>query len=637
MYMHYHTDASIPSNGFRFRFSISASASPSCDQLTIGGGPGSGFITSPGYPTSYPHHADCRYRIDAGRSDRPITLTFTAFHLEDHSHCIYDYIEIRNGSEGNWSPTARKYCGTTTPAPLVIIGQRYVYIRFLSDVSVSGNGFQIQYNISDNSAPLPCTSTFNVRYTVHTSPLYYTPGYPNHSPHSLDCSYRINTPSGSDLIRVNFQHFNLERHTDCQYDYVAVYEGPNASSRLIGKYCGTNTSFMVTGRAPNMFIHYHTDDTVPSSGFRFMFRTWVRPASTPASCDQLSLGGGTGIGYITSPNYPNPYPGLSDCRYRINAGNSNRMITLQFLSFNVEFDANCNHDYVDVRLGGSGNWSPTSRRYCGVHLPTTQTITGVQYVYIRFLSDQSVYRPGFRLKYIISEPTLCNQLNLGGAPGSNGLIKSPGYPNNYPENIACNYSVSSSPPNNPVCLQFLDFNLHSQPQCPSEYVEIYDSCQPSASSVGKYCDTAPPYLSCLLGCIAMRFKTGLVTGIATTGFNVRYNVTGTHYPSSGEITSPSYPVLYPSNAENNYVIKPPGATRISLSFMDFNLQGSEPSCAFDSLTIKRGSESGTQLAKYCGEKRAFARFFDESQLTLVFRSDGSINRPGFRCRFNSVN
>ncbi|XP_078495985.1 cubilin-like [Ciona intestinalis] len=366
MYMHYHTDASIPSNGFRFRFSISASASPSCDQLTIGGGPGTGFITSPGYPTSYPHHADCRYRIDAGRSDRPITLTFTAFHLEDHSHCIYDYIEIRNGSEGNWSPNARKYCGTTAPAPLVIIGQRYVYIRFLSDVSVSGNGFQIQYNISDNSAPLPCTSTFNVRYTVHTSPLYYTPGYPNHSPHSLDCSYRINTPSGSDIIRVHFQYFNLERHTACQYDYVAVYEGPNESSRLIGKYCGQNTSFVVTGRAPNMFIRYRTDDTVPSSGFRFTFRTWVRPASTPASCDQLSLGGGTGMGYITSPNYPNTYPRHSDCRYRINAGSSNRMITLKFTSFNVETNINCNHDYVDVRLGSSGNWSPTSRRYCGI-------------------------------------------------------------------------------------------------------------------------------------------------------------------------------------------------------------------------------------------------------------------------------
>ncbi|XP_078495952.1 cubilin-like [Ciona intestinalis] len=623
MFMHYHTDASVASVGFGFQYGFGI-VDNRCDQLSLGGGPGFGYITSPNYPALH-SYVDCRYRINAGSSTSTITLTFTEFHLEDG--CIHFYLEVRTGFQGNWSPSSRRYCGSVVPTQQIITGQQFVYLRkccFLSNCALST--FYIQ--------PLQKMLPF---YYTNLFTFYYTLGYPDHSPHSLDCSYRINTPSGSDIIRVHFQYFNLERHTACQYDYVAVYEGPNASSRLIGKYCGKNTSFVVTGRAPNMFIRYRTDDTVPSSGFRFMFRIWERPASSPASCDELSLGGYTGMGYITSPNYPNTYPRHSDCRYRINAGSSNRMITLKFTSFNLETNINCNHDYVDVRLGGLGNWSPTSRRYCGIRPPTTQTITGVQYVYIRFLSDQSVQRPGFRLQYIISEPTLCNQLNLVGAPGSNGLIKSPNYPNNYPENIACNYSVSSLSPNNAVCLQFLDFNIHSQSQCPSEYVELYDSCESSASSVGKYCDTAPPYLSCLFQCILMRFKTDWVTSLATTGFNVRYNVTGTHYPSSGEITSPSYPVLYPSNAENNYVIKPPGATRIRLTFMDFNLQGSEPSCSFDSLTIRRGTESGTQLAKYCGEKAAFAKFFTASQLTLMFKTDGSVNRPGFRCLFASVN
>uniref|UniRef100_H2ZK45 CUB domain-containing protein n=1 Tax=Ciona savignyi TaxID=51511 RepID=H2ZK45_CIOSA len=133
----------------------------------------------------------------------------------------------------------------------------------------------------------------------------------------------------------------------------------------------------------------------------------------------------------------------------------------------------------------------------------------------------------------------------------------------------------------------------------------------------------------------MKFKTD--GSITHSGFNVRYSISGSYFPSSGTISSPSYPANYHNNAENNYVIKPPGATRIRLDFTSFILEGSEPSCRYDSVTIKRGTKYGTQLDKFCGTKSSFTRTYTASQLTLMFKTDRSVVRSGFRCVYSRYN
>ncbi|XP_078495953.1 CUB domain-containing protein 2-like [Ciona intestinalis] len=296
----------------------------------------------------------------------------------------------------------------------------------------------------------------------YSSPSYSSPGHPNNNPHNLDCYYRINAQSSSNVIQVTFSQFNLEKHSRCNFDYVAVYEGSSTSSRLIGKYCGTNSSFSVTGRGRDMYLHYHTDSSVSSSGFQFRFN--IRASRTP-SCDQLSIGGGPGTGSITSPNYPRNYPDNADCRYRINAGSATRNITLRFTAFNLEANSDCRYDYVEVRTGFKGNWAQTARKYCGSTVPATQVITGQQYVYIQFFTDASVTRSGFNLQWTISGAGDCDQLNLGGAPGSNGVILSPNYPREYPKNIDCKYRVRSSCSNNIINFRFNAFNIEAHSQC----------------------------------------------------------------------------------------------------------------------------------------------------------------------------
>nr|XP_018673033.1 cubilin isoform X1 [Ciona intestinalis] len=634
MYMHYHTDGSVHSTGFQFRFSVSASATPSCDQLSIGGGPGTGYITSPNYPGNYPHKADCRYRINAGSTSRTITLRFTAFNLESHSSCRYDFVEVRTTANAHCAPNARKYCGTTVPATQTITGQRYVYIQFFTDSSVTRSGFRLQWTVSGQVGG-SCNMLGLTGGAGYSSPYYSASTHPSNNPHNLNCYYRINAQSSSNVIKVDFRRMQIENHSCCNFDYVAVYEGYSTSSRLIGKYCGTNSSFSVQGRGRYMYMHYHTDSSRYSTGFQFRFS--VSASATP-SCDQLSIGGGPGTGYITSPNYPSNYPHKADCRYRINAGSASRTITLRFTAFNLESHSYCRYDFVEVRTQLNAHCAPNARKYCGTTVPATQTITGQQYVYIQFFTDSSVTRSGFRLQWTISGGDSCDQLNLGGGPGSTGLIKSPNYPGNYPQNIDCKYKVYSGCSSNNVRFAFSAFNIETNSQCRYDYVEIFSGCSTNLGSQGKFCGTTIPAPSTSYGtsCKSMRFKTD--RSVARSGFNMRYTVTGRCCPSSGVISSPSFPLNYHNNADNCYVICPPGARRIRLRFTTFILEGSEPNCSYDSLTIKRSfCTSGTQLDKFCGTKRTpFTRTYTATKLALKFKTDRSVVKKGFSLFFSRV-
>ncbi|XP_078495993.1 cubilin isoform X4 [Ciona intestinalis] len=632
MYIHYHTDSSVYSTGFEFQFIVSASATPSCDQLSIGGGPGTGFITSPNYSANYPHQADCRYRIDAGSATRTITLTFTAFDLESHPDCRFDFVEVRTEMNAHCAPNVRKYCGSTVPTTQVITGQQYAYIQFFSDSSVTRPGFRMEWTVSAD----PCSMLGLAGSVGHVSPYYSASTHPANNPHNTDCYYQINGESTFNVIKVDFTSFSLEANANCAYDYVAVYEGPSVTSRLIAKYCGTKNSFSVSGRGQYMYMHYHTDNSVHSTGFQFRFS--VSASATP-SCDQLSIGGAPGSGVITSPNYPLNYPHHSDCRYRI-CSDSNSTITLDFAAFNLESHNDCNYDFVDVRSGSDGDWTPNALKVCGTALPATLTFNQ-QCVYIQFFSDSSASRTGFSLRWtiagVVPGPPGCTQLNLGGAPGSDGLIKSPNYPSNYPINLDCRYQVYSDCSSNNIAFVFLAFDVESHTQCNYDYVELLTGCSTTAASQDKFCGTTvpTPTTNFATTCRAMRFKTD--GSIPKTGFNMRYTVSGSCYPSSGVITSPGFPYNHHNHAENNYVISPPGATTIRLEFTTFILEGSAPTCLYDSVTIRHNSKTGTILDTLCGTMTTpFTKTYSVSKLVLMFKSDGSVINSGFSCYFSKV-
>ncbi len=70
-------------------------------------------------------------------------------------------------------------------------------------------------------------------------------------------------------IECQFTSFSIEEEPDCDYDWLKIYNGPNASSPLIGTYCGNNSPGTVTAtntQGALTFVFY-SDGSVTNSGW----------------------------------------------------------------------------------------------------------------------------------------------------------------------------------------------------------------------------------------------------------------------------------------------------------------------------------------------------------------------------------
>ena len=74
----------------------------------------------------------------------------------------------------------------------------------------------------------------------------------------------------------------------------------------------------------------------------------------------------------------------------------------------------------------------------------------------------------------------------------NGILTSPNYPNQYPENIDCIYSISQ-PPGIGILLNFLSMNIHSWDNtCDYDYIVIRDGPSDTSTLLAKLCGNDIP-------------------------------------------------------------------------------------------------------------------------------------------------
>lgn len=101
-----------------------------------------------------------------------------------------------------------RYCNTTVPDVINIKSNR-VTVHFLSDISVSGSGFRLEWSNDGCGGIL-------------TKPegTFSTPNYPRGYPYSTECNWTIQAEPGN-RIRITFDDIDLES-ADCVFDYIHV-------------------------------------------------------------------------------------------------------------------------------------------------------------------------------------------------------------------------------------------------------------------------------------------------------------------------------------------------------------------------------------------------------------------------------
>lgn len=139
-----------------------------------------------------------------------------------------------------------------------------------------------------------------------------------------------------------------------------------------------------------------------------------------------------------------------------------------------------------MRDGGTIH-APLIDRFCGYDLPSSQVSSG-HVLFIRFRTDDSVPRMGFKLRYQIGAfqckfqryacidniHDLCFTATCGGRiSGASGRISSPNYPSNYDANLDCEWTVQG-PVGHYLKLSWTTVNMQYSENCTADYLEIRD-------------------------------------------------------------------------------------------------------------------------------------------------------------------
>ncbi|XP_077864752.1 cubilin-like [Saccoglossus kowalevskii] len=253
------------------------------------------------------------------------------------------------------------------------------------------------------------------------------------------------------------------------------------------------------------------------------------------------------FGEFTSPNFPNNYESNSDCYYYITVS-TNKRIRLEFKAFNIQYN-----DYVKVIEGSSIDSPPVFTKYSGPYIPDISLSTSYSII-VHFHSDDLMEATGFQAEFRgVTSDTPDDDTCGGDLYGDMGTLRSPGYPNVYPNSLNCEYYISVSEGRR-ITVQFTFFETEDTYDC----VSIYDGNSLSANMIGRYCGlTLPQIMRSSSSNILVHFTSDSVTQYK--GFELLYtsNPVGgisvcrddaTSSPGGVIYSHDTYPAGLPSNA-----------------------------------------------------------------------------------------
>ncbi|CAJ1073023.1 neuropilin-1a-like isoform X1 [Xyrichtys novacula] len=228
-------------------------------------------------------------------------------------------------------------------------------------------------------------------------------------------------------------------------------------------------------------------------------------------------------GYLTSPGYPGAYLPSQQCGWVITAPEPEQKILINFNPhFDLE-DRDCKYDYVEVYNGGDEQ-SPMLGKFCGKIAPSPIISSGSQLL-IKFVSDYETHGAGFSVRYEVFKTGPECSRNFT-AP--NGTIKTPGFPEKYPNNLDCTFMIFA-PKMSEIMVEFDSFDMEPDTTpppgalCRYDWLEIWDGFPAVGPHIGRYCgQTSPGRVISYTGILSMTITTD--NAIAREGFSANYTI-----------------------------------------------------------------------------------------------------------------
>lgn len=310
LYLHFHTDDVDSARGFRLSWHVFANG---CGGRLIGN---EGVITSPNYPSTYPHNAQCEWqlRVHSGSS---LQIVIEDLEMETLDDCGYDYLRIYSGGSNSRLLDHPHFVLCSSPdenSRVLHVDDNEAVIVFHSDISNADRGFRLSYSTV-------CQNIVNTTQGVIESINYGEAFFEG----AINCSWQLRPPRGNQ-IRLEFSHFDHRENrlpTDADGG-VYLIDGASVVPVL--------GLIAYSAKADNLTIVHNTS----SINFRLEYRV--------DGCVQELRGE---KGTFRSPKHPQVYPNDVECYWLIHA-TPGQVIELTILDMDIEESVNCTKDALVV-------------------------------------------------------------------------------------------------------------------------------------------------------------------------------------------------------------------------------------------------------------------------------------------------
>ncbi|XP_006811608.1 procollagen C-endopeptidase enhancer 2-like [Saccoglossus kowalevskii] len=224
-------------------------------------------------------------------------------------------------------------------------------------------------------------------------------------------------------------------------------------------------------------------------------------------------------GIIKSPNYPGNYANDLECNYSISVSHEKKL-QLEFSDFATEsdYDMVSVYDEYDILLG----------TYSDTYIPGLMSSSGPSMT-VSFTTDSSVVNRGFIARYWATEMLLSTPATLSPPlpltqycdtmvhTADIGVITSPNYPDDYPNDQDCYYRITIRDYDKVIELRADEFSTEES----SDYLYIYDGSSTSASPIASYSGYAQGFLVSSSGkSMTLHFHSD--GSMTRKGFRIRY-------------------------------------------------------------------------------------------------------------------